>query len=89
MLENQKVYVKATYSGDELHSISIMCNLVMLNFLDDVKYYCNSENYIHKYIRDKFIAKMTDTNIIYELFICNFNEISKYLHSEAIIKVEN
>ena len=80
MKENKKVYVRATYLGDQLSSINIICDLVSFSFVDDVEYYTNSDKYITQYDNDKFIAKMIESKVNYELFICNFNEIINYLH---------
>ena len=80
MKENKKVYVRATYLGDKLSSINIICDLVAFSFVDDVEYYTNSDKYITQYDNDKFIAKMIESKVNYELFICNYNEISDYLH---------
>lgn len=80
MKENKQVYVRATYLGDKLSSINIICDLVLFAIVDDIEYYTRSEKYITHYFEDKFIAKMNDSIISYELFICNFNEISNYLH---------
>lgn len=80
MKENQKVYVKATYVGDKLSSINIICSLVMFSFLDDVDYYNRNDNFNCSTHIANFIAKSKNTSITYELFICNFNEIINYLH---------
>ena len=80
MTENKKAYVRVTYLGDKLSSINIICDLVSFSFVDDVEYYTNSDKYITQYDNDKFIAKMIESKVTYELFICNYNEISNYLH---------
>lgn len=81
MLENQKVYVKATYLGGNLHSVFTTFNIVMRSFLDDENHYRRMiDDYDCSIIGDKLIVKVKDANITYELFICNFNEISNYLH---------
>ena len=80
MLENKKVYVRAVYMGNRLSNMEIKFDYVMLCFLDDVAYYTDGVDFEHDYIGDKFIAEMKDTTLRYELFICNYNEISNYLH---------
>lgn len=79
MKENKKVYARATYFGDKLSSINVICDLVSFSFVDDVEYYTNSDKYITQYDNDKLIAKMIESKVTYELFICNFDEISNYL----------
>ena len=80
MTENTKVYVKVTYLGDKLDSISIMHNLVMFSLLNDSSYYQRDNSYDCKTLNDKFIVEVKDAKVTYELFICNFNEIINYLH---------
>ena len=81
MKENTKVYVKVTYLGDKLDSISIMHNLVMFNLLNDSSYYQRDNNsYDCQTLNDKFIVEVKNTKVTHELFICNFNEIINYLH---------
>lgn len=79
-IENQKVYVKATYICDHVHSYLITHDIVLQSLLDDVNYYTSHGEYEHKVVGDKLVVKLKKTNITYELFICNFYEISNYLH---------
>ena len=81
MKENQKVYVKASYSAGVLMKISIICDSVMWDFVSDVQYYIKEEkSYFTDIDNDKIIVQLKGTNTEYELFLCNYNEIINYLH---------
>ena len=80
MKENQKVYVRAMYLDNKLQNVSVRCETVLLCFIEDVKEYTENEEYLHYYCNDKIILELKKTRVKYELFICNYNEISNYLH---------
>ena len=80
MKENQKVYVRAVYLDNKLHSVNIRCDVVLLTFIEDVKEYTEDESYRLYYLNDKIIVELKNSSVKNELFICNYNEISNYLH---------
>lgn len=83
MEENQKVYVKAKYVGESLEKVEIISDSMLFNFTSDFTWYQKETNAFFlsrvKY-SDKIIVEVRGTNVVYELFICNFNEIINYLH---------
>lgn len=83
MQENQKVYVKVMYVKETLNKVEIRADLVLFNFISDVSSYQNHTD-MYRVSRvmysDKLVVNVNDSNIVYELFICNYNEINNYLH---------